>query len=305
MASSYIPNTDIEDFQLSVYDLNSYALLSVVDFGSSEHSGGMVSGVFKKLVRWGNAGLALLSVTDPTGYKGNGGLFLIDGAAVNPGVAPDASAGISSNLLSSISSLSPEAAAVGSSDVSVVITGQNFTPDSVACWNCSPQQSNYLPTAYVSTTKLNVTIPASVLSAAGPLSISVFDASTNSFSRNSLPFTVLAPPTSSSTTVSVLNLSGLDMGWDATHQMLYVSTGTLDPVYPNSIVALDPATATIAKTQFVGSEPAFLDVSADGQYLYVGYDGETNETRLSLPGLDSPLRHAWQRRLRRRPKGSA
>jgi hypothetical protein len=174
--------------------------------------------------------------------------------------------------------------------VSLAITGQNFTPDSVACWNCSSQQFNYLPTAYRSSTKLNVTIPGSLRVAAASLSISVFDASTNSSSRNSLPFTVLAPPTSNSTTVSVLNLSGLDMGWDATHQMLYVSTAAFDPVYPNSIVAVNPTTSTISKSQFAGSEPAFLDVSAGEQYLYVGYDGETNETRLSLPGLDSPLR---------------
>jgi DNA-binding beta-propeller fold protein YncE len=130
-----------------------------------------------------------------------------------------------------------------------------------------------------------VTIPTQVLATAGTLAISIFDASSKWFSRTTLPFTVFAPPASSSTTVSVLDLSGLGMAWDARSQLLYVSIADYDPAYPKSIVALNPATATISKTRFVGSDPAFLSVSAGGQYLYVGYDGATNETQLALPGL--------------------
>jgi IPT/TIG domain len=284
-----VGDTDVEDFQMWVYDLNTYALLNVVDFGISANGGAQISGWFQKLVRWGNAGLALSTTTDPAGYKGKGGLFLIDGAAVNASAAPDVSSGSSTNLLSYMSSLSPQSTKAGSADLNLTITGQNFSPDSTACWNCHFQQFNFLPTTYVSPTELNVTIPASVLATADTISIAVFDANSNSFGLTALPFTILAPPVSSSTTVSVLDLSGLDMAWDADRQLLYVATADYDPVYPNSIVSLNPASATVSKTQFVGSDPAFLSISAGGQYLYVGYDGATNEIQLALPGLDSPL----------------
>ena len=284
-----IADTDVSDFQLWVYDLNTYALVNVVDFGSSEHAGGTISGQFENLVRWGNAGLALSSFTDPVGLLGNGGLFLIDGAAVNPNAAPDVTGGTPNTVLASMTSLSVQSAPAGSRDVDLTITGENFSPDSTACWNCNFLQFNFLPTTYVSDTQLNVTIPAQVLATAGVLPINIFDANSYMFSRTALTFTVLAPPASSATAVSVLNLNGMAMSWDAAHQMLYVATADFDPASPNSIVAMDPATATITKTQFVGSEPASLDVSAGGKYLYVGYDGETNEARLALPGLDSPL----------------
>lgn len=288
--SSYVDGTDVSDFQLWVYDLNTYSLVNVVDFGSSANAGGAISGWFEKLVRWGNAGLALASFTDPAGRKGNGGLFLIDGAAVNPNAAPDVNGGTSSTVVASMTSLSVQSAPAGSPDVSMTITGENFSPDSTACWNCDFLNFNFLPTTYLSETQLNVTIPAQVLATAGVLSINSFDANASSFSRSALPFTVLAAPASNSTAVSVLNLNGMAMSWDAAHQMLYVATADFDPASPNSIVAIDPTTATITKTQFAGSEPVLLDVSSGGKYLYVGYDGETNEARLALPGLDSPLR---------------
>jgi hypothetical protein len=191
--SSYVGGTDVSDFQLWVYDLNTYALVNVVDFGSSANAGGSISGWFEKLVRWGNAGLALASFTDPAGRKGNGGLFLIDGAAVNPNAAPDVTGGTSSAVVASMTSLSVQSAQAGSPDVSLTITGENFSPDSTACWNCNFLQFNFLPTTYVSETQLNVTIPASVRQAFFP------------------------------------------------------------------------------STQFAGSEPVLLDVSAGGKYLYVGF----------------------------------
>jgi hypothetical protein len=284
-----VGNTGSDDFQLWVYDLNTYTLLNAVDFGTSPASGATITGWFNRLVRWGNAGLALSSTTDPSGFAGVGGLYLIDGAAVNPNAAPDVTAGTPSTLPPSLSSLSPQSAPAGSADLLVTITGENFSSDTVACWNCNSVQLNYLPTAYLSPTQLSVTIPAQVLATAGTLSISLVDTNSNSSGRTALPFTIFAPPASATTTVSFLNLSGLDMRWDAGTQLLYVATADYDPAYPNSIVALDPATATISGTQFVGSDPAFLDVSAEGKYLYVAYDGATNETQLALPGLNSPV----------------
>ena len=209
---------------------------------------------------------------------------------MNPNTAPDVSEGTPSDVQASMSALSPQSTAAGSGDVTLTLTGQDFSPDSVACWN--PRnflQFNFVPTTYVSATQLKVTIPATAMVTAGSLSVSIFDAHTNSFSGNALPFTVYPPPASSSTMVSVLNLNGLDisLGCDASDAV------RRDGRHRSCVSELDRCYRSQdcddCQAQFVGSQPAFLDTSARDTYLYIGYDGATNETRLTLPGLDSPL----------------
>jgi DNA-binding beta-propeller fold protein YncE len=168
--------------------------------------------------------------------------------------------------------------------------GSNFTPDSVACWNCNFLQFQFLPSSFVSSQQLNVTIPASVLANSRQLLISVFDTNANLFSSNSLSLLVTSTPAARSTTkVSALDLTGLAMDSDPVSGLLYVGTAEGDGAYPNSIVAVDPNTASIVKTQQVNSNPDLVSVGAQGQYLYVAYAGSTNMTQLSLPGLQAPL----------------
>lgn len=167
------------------------------------------------------------------------------------------------------------------------------TPDSTACWNCNYLQFRFLPTTYISSTQLSVTIPLASVSATQPLEISVFDQGANLFSSNALTFTAL--PASSTTQVTPLNLCGLAMTWDDNSQLLYVGTADYDGAYPNSIVAVDPNTGAVVKTQQVESDPSFLSESAGGQYLYAAYNTTTDLTQLALPGLNitvtAPLRN--------------
>jgi hypothetical protein len=281
--------TDVNLFELWVFDLNTYALLNRVYFGASAGVPiSPITGAPAHLVRWGNAGLALTSFTQP--YAGNSGLFLIDGAAVNPNVPPDAASGNSASSYAWMASLTPQQAPAGGSDVTVTINGNNFAPDSTACWNCNYLQFQFLPTTYVSPQQLTVTIPASVLASPGTLPINVFDADSNLFSTNSLTFSVLAAPVAGSTTqVTPMNLAGLGMAWDANDGLLYVGTADYDGAYPNSIVAVNPETGSVTNSQGVSPDPDLLSVSADGQYLYAGFASATTLTQLQLPGLGSPL----------------
>jgi len=82
---------DITYFELWVFDLNSFAFLNRISFGTSSN-GTAVTGRMLRLVRWGRAGLALATYAGGSQY-GNGGLFLIDGAAVNPNATPDSTQG--------------------------------------------------------------------------------------------------------------------------------------------------------------------------------------------------------------------
>ena len=269
--------------QLLVFDLYHYQLLERVNLPSQIAQG------FGRMVRWGTSGLAVISqksLFDGTG----GGLFLIDGTAINPKAAPDVTAGTAVTLYPSLTSLTPQQAPLGSSDVTVTLNGANFTPSSAVCLNCDKLQPQTLSTTYVSPTQLITTIPAAQLQTAGSLSVTVYDQQSTFFTPGSLQFTVL--PAATSTNVQALNLSGLAMAWDATRSLLYVGVADYDGVYPNGIVSLDPSTATVTTVPVVGlSDPYLLSMSAQDQYLYVGYAGASEASQNYLPGL-APV-FAW------------
>src|SRR6185437_11900018 len=283
---------DVSIVELWVFDLHSYALLNRVYFGASAGSSvSPVSGGPVRLVRWGKAGLALMTAT--VAYEGSGGVFLIDGSAVNPGATPDVTSGSSAVGYAWLSSLTPDVATNTTGEVQVTLRGNGFSPDSTACWNCNFLQFRYLPTKYVSATQLNVTIPLASVSAAEPMEISVFDPSSNLFSSNALTFTVL--PAAGTTQITPVNLCGLAMAWDESSKLLYVSTADYDGAYPNSLVALDPGTGSVVKSRTVGPDPTFLTESANGEYLYLTFNGTTNLMQLSLPDLgltgNTPLKN--------------
>jgi hypothetical protein len=284
-----IQENSVSLFQLWVYDLDSYALIDRVLFGASAGTPlSSITGSPIRLVRWGQAGLALITNTDY--YRGNGGLYLIDGDVVNPSGPPDFSSGTAAPHLSFLASLAPQEVFSGGPDLTLTIKGTNFTPDSTACWNCNFLQFQFLPTAYVSSQQLNVTMPASLLAKPGQLPVTVFDTGSNLFSNNSLSLLVTpAPATGNATHVTALELAGLAMDWDPVGKLLYVGTAEYDGVYPNSIVAVDGNIGSIVKAQKVGSNPDLLDVGANGQYVYLAYAGSTTMTQLALPGLESPL----------------
>jgi hypothetical protein len=281
---------DIQRFELWVYDLNSYALVGRVLFGVS--AGGPPSSITGQpvwMVRWGKAGLAVSTIDDT--YLGKAGFFLIDGAAVNPNVAPDVSSGTAAVSYSWMTSLSPQQVSATNTDLTVTINGTNFAQDSAVCYDPGFSQQQYLPTTYVSSQQLKATIPASLIassiSTAGPIRLSVFDPGTNTSSTNALAVTVGSVADSGA--VTALNLAGLALTWDNAHQLLYVGVADWDGAYPNSILTLDGSTGAIVNGRTVAADPDLMSISAGGQYLYAGFAGSTNMTQFQLPGLGSPL----------------
>jgi hypothetical protein len=277
--------TDVTLFELWVFDLNTYALLNRVSFGSlaTGNSETSLSGVPTHMVRWGNAGLAVATEYIDS-YYGNGGLFLIDGAAVNPNAAADSTAGTAAPSYTWMTSISPQQATVNSGAVTVTVNGTGFTPLSNVCYNCNNLQFQFLPTTYVSATQLTCTIPADLLANAGPLPLTVYDSGTTFFSSNGLTFTVLP---SSSTQITAVNLAGNAMAWDSSDGTLYVGTADFDGDHPNQIVALNPQSGSVTQTLNVDSDPDVLSVSAGGQYLYAGYADSTALSQIPLPALSA------------------
>jgi hypothetical protein len=272
---------------LWVFDLNTYAILDRIFLGASAgQPTPLITGQPTHMVRWGNAGLAVTSITAI--YYGNGGLFLIDGGAVSPTAAPDISTGMPGRPYTWMASMAPSQAPTGNVDVNVTVQGNHFTPNSTACWNCNALQFQFLPTTYVSPQQLSVAIPPSLLTGPATLPIRIFDSGSSLFSTNSLTFTVM-PASTSNTKVTPVDLVGLAMAWDPRSALLYVGTADYDGAYPNSIVAVDPGTGSVVKAQTVSPDPDLVSISANGEYLYAGFAGATTLTQLQLPGLTQPL----------------
>jgi hypothetical protein len=272
-------------YELWVFDLSSYTVVDRVVFQSPALA--PIEGQPWRLVRWGNAGLALMSRAGE-GTPGSGGLLLIDGPAINSSSPADFSTGIVGEAYSWTASLAPSQVQVGSGNLTVTITGSGFTPLSVACLLCDGIQNQYLPTTYVSAQELTASVPSSAVAKARMVPISVLDYATGLVSSNSLTLAVLPPPTGS-TQVTALNMAGLAMDWDANSGLLYVATDAVDSAYPNSIVAVNGEAGAVVKHQFVGSDPDLVAVSAKGQFLYAAFANATTETQLQLPGLRAPL----------------
>ncbi len=94
------------------------------------------------------------------------------------GVAPD-------NPVPILSSLSPASATAGGMDFTLTALGSDFVLASVVRWNGSDRS-----TTFVSSNELQAAIPASDLTAAGTLDVTVFNPSPGGGTSNSLAFTI-------------------------------------------------------------------------------------------------------------------
>ena len=105
-------------------------------------------------------------------------------------------------------------------------------------------------------------------------------------------------PEARAQTVRKLSISNNDAIYVPQTGRIYASVPSTAPPYGNNVVAIDPATATVVASVFVGSEPGRLAVSDDGTKLYVGLNGAaavrvvdlptfTAGLQFSLPGLSS------------------
>lgn len=93
------------------------------------------------------------------------------------------------NPIPSVSSLSPSSAIVGSGPVTVTVAGANFTQSSTVMLGGTSSRSSF-----VSSSGLTVSIPASMLSAAGSIGVSVVTPAPGGGTSSPAIFTVQPPP---------------------------------------------------------------------------------------------------------------
>jgi hypothetical protein len=257
-------------FQIQSFDQNTLQLLSTIAIPN-------IVGTPTNFIRWGHAGLAV--VTSDSQNPDGGRLYLLDGGFVNPVVAPDTTSGTPLTLVPTLTAISPLTSIVGSGTTTATIIGRDFTGQPTAYWNGAS-----LPTTVISNTELSVQIPASDTTIAGQAAITVSNGGSSAPQSNSLSFSVnTAAPAGSQ--IAVYNTGGNDLVWDANTAKIYVSAPGIQGDSGDAIGIVDPVAGTVTGTGFLGSEPAKLSLSEDGQYLYMALYGENAIQQLTLPDL--------------------
>ena len=171
-----------------------------------------------------------------------------------------------------ISGLSPSRVFTGGDGFSLQVSGLGFAPNSVVRWNGADR-----PTAFVSSTQLSATIPASDVASEGVAQVSVFTPAPGGGTSAAFAFNVDYR--------AVINLAANDLIYDASRQQIYASIPASSPQYANSIAVINPATAAVVSLVAVGSDPAKLALSDNGAYLYLGLRGASKIVRVDLATL--------------------
>jgi hypothetical protein len=147
-----------------------------------------------------------------------------------------------------------------------------------------------LPTTLVSNTELQVQIPASDLATVGQAMITASNASSGTPISNSLPFSV-NPAAPTGNQIAVYSTGGNDLVWDANAGKIYVSMAGIQGDEGDGIGIIDPVAGTVTNTGFIGSDPANLSISSDGNFLYTALYGQNAIQQLTLPKFQ--VNNSW------------
>jgi hypothetical protein len=259
--------------QIAVFDQDRRTNEGTIVLPSVE--GGIVAPSYQALylVRWGTAGLA---------FNGGNNIYILDGPFVTPGALPSSFAGTYATPVPQLSALSPESVVAGSPDVTITLTGQNFTPATTVNW-----RDLSLATTVISNTEVQAVIPAAALSSATAAPLYVQNSPGEGIS-NPVAFSVL-PQLEAGTQLAVLNLSGVDLAWNASNNLLYVAVANTNPTHPASIATVDPAAGKLVSVVPLNANPHVVAISGDDQELYVGFADNASVQRYALPGLSPDL----------------
>ena len=160
----------------------------------------------------------------------------------------------------------------------LVVHGEHFTAGTVVEWNGVERS-----TTWRSGRRLFAAIPAGDIAAPGTADIRV---RTPGFPATAArQITVHPAPANSVTSIETLDLPINWLTTDPVSGRLFASVGAGGGVHGNTVAELDPLGPSVVTSTFVGSTPTVMDVSDDGQFLYVGLDGAQSVRRVSLPGL--------------------
>ena len=182
------------------------------------------------------------------------------------GVSNLATLTVSAPPAPTLNSISPNSAPIGNDDITLTVSGSNFTATSTVLWNGSAR-----PTQYGNSTSLTATISKRDVATFGVSQVSVSTPAPGGGTSTTLPFS------------TYLGLPANDLVYSSAKQLLYASVPSSGgPTLGNSIVSIDPNTGVLGSPVWVGSEPNRLGLSDDGLTLWVGLDGASAVRKVDL-----------------------
>lgn len=183
-----------------------------------------------------------------------------------------------------VTSLSPSSVAAGGNGFTLTVTGTSFVQGDTVQWG-----NQSLTSTFVSSTEMQAQVTASDIAAAQSIQICVATTPAQVFNYcDSFNVSPIVPVSSGFATTPVA-VEANDVVWDPGSQQILVSIAGANPTNPNTLAALNPATASWGAKQNIGTGPDQLAISADGSYLYAGVDSKNEVRRFTLPGLGADI----------------
>jgi hypothetical protein len=214
-------------------------------------------------------GFCVLRITFAPTQPGvrTGTLTITDNVAGSPHTIALSGTGLATYPVPTITSVS--AAPNDQPDRALRIMGTNFFPASQVIVNGSPRLTHY-----GNETGLLVQLTVGDLSNAGELPVTV---------TNPLPGGGLSNTSVITIYDALRNLGTLHTVYDPQSGFLYSCTSTSATTNAGKVLVIDPAAAKVVNVWSVGNGPNQLAVSDDGQFLYVGLDGDKKVAQVALP----------------------
>ncbi len=168
----------------------------------------------------------------------------------------------------SLSAISPALVQAGSGSFTLTVTGSGFSANSTVNVNGVAQS-----TAYVSATQLTANVEGSAIANYGWAPVTVSNPSPGGGISQVAPLTIYA----------LVNVPANAILFDPYSQQLYATVPSASTsVTGNSIVAINPVTASVGTPSAIGSEPTVMAETSDGNYLYVGLSGADSLVQFNL-----------------------
>lgn len=220
----------------------------------------------------GGCGLSIYFTPTAPGSR-TGTLQIASNDPANPIVSvPLQGTGYTAAPVPQITGVGSQLLPAGVGEIAFPVQGFGFLPSSVVELNGVPQQ-----TTYVTETALTVTLAASSIpaNAYGEIALTVFNPAPGG--GQSAPYTLTeyqSVPTQNSFLL-----------YEPVGKQLYASIPVTSPTNPDTVLPINPVTATPGTPIPVGENPGVLAASSDGAYLYVALNADHSIQRINLSTL--------------------
>jgi hypothetical protein len=180
-------------------------------------------------------------------YTPNAGLYGVDVFTfkANDGQLDSNTAAVTVTInapVPTISALGPNTAVAGDPALTLIVTGTNFVNGAVVRWNGADRT-----TTYVSSTRLQASIPATDLASAGTANVTVFNPAPGGGTSNSLSFTIAANLLANGRFELDANNDGRPDSWTSVSQFTRSTVSVHGGTYSGRHFATNNASYTVAQ----------------------------------------------------------